>query len=42
MAGFWHDPAGRRPGLVIGYATPPEHGFAQALQALEDVLEYSG
>ena len=42
MAGFWHDPAGRQSGLVLGYATPPEHGYAQALQALEDVLEYCG
>jgi GntR family transcriptional regulator/MocR family aminotransferase len=38
LAGFWHDPQDRLPGLVLGYATPPEHAYAQALQALEDVL----
>jgi GntR family transcriptional regulator / MocR family aminotransferase len=36
---FWHD--ARRAGfegVVVGYATPPEHGFAAALARLGEVL----
>jgi GntR family transcriptional regulator/MocR family aminotransferase len=36
---FRHAPAPDDPqGLVVGYAAPPEHGYAQALAALGDVL----
>jgi GntR family transcriptional regulator/MocR family aminotransferase len=38
---FWHDPAGKRPGLVVGYAAPPRHLFPSALAALADVLAES-
>jgi GntR family transcriptional regulator / MocR family aminotransferase len=31
----------RRPGLVIGYATPPEHGYVWAVTALLDALTES-
>lgn len=41
LAGF-RDPAAadgeERPALVVGYGTPPEHGFAAALDALCEVL----
>jgi GntR family transcriptional regulator / MocR family aminotransferase len=35
---FWHDPAGKPPGLLIGYASPPRHRFSAAVAALADVL----
>jgi GntR family transcriptional regulator/MocR family aminotransferase len=35
---YWHDPADKPPGLVIGYAAPPRHLFAAALAALTDTL----
>lgn len=35
---FWHDPDGKPPGLIIGYAAPPRHLFPAALTALADVL----
>jgi GntR family transcriptional regulator/MocR family aminotransferase len=35
---FWHAPQGRVQGLVIGYASPPEHAYAAALDALGRVL----
>jgi len=36
---FRHAPAPGDPqGLVVGYAAPPEHAYAQALAALGDVL----
>jgi GntR family transcriptional regulator/MocR family aminotransferase len=35
---LWHDPAGKPPGLVIGYASPLRHRFQAALAALGDVL----
>ncbi|KUF15725.1 PLP-dependent aminotransferase family protein [Streptomyces silvensis] len=31
-------PAGERDGLVVGYATPPEHAYAAAVEALCEVL----
>jgi GntR family transcriptional regulator/MocR family aminotransferase len=43
LADFWHqsggaDDASRPSGLVIGYATPPEHAFRPALTTLEALL----
>jgi GntR family transcriptional regulator/MocR family aminotransferase len=35
---LWHDPVGRPPGLVVGYAAPPRHLFPAALSALAAVL----
>jgi GntR family transcriptional regulator/MocR family aminotransferase len=35
---LWHDPVGKPPGLVIGYASPLRHRFQAALAALGDVL----
>jgi GntR family transcriptional regulator/MocR family aminotransferase len=39
---LWHDPAGKPPGLVIGYASPPRHLFPSALATLADVLSEIG
>ena len=36
---FWHVAAGHPQGLVIGYAAPPEHAYAAALDALVGALE---
>jgi GntR family transcriptional regulator / MocR family aminotransferase len=33
-----HGGAGHRPALVIGYGTPPEHGFGAAVDALIDTF----
>jgi GntR family transcriptional regulator/MocR family aminotransferase len=38
LGSFWHDPAGRPPGLVLGYASPVRHRFQASLAALGDVL----
>ena len=38
LAPFWHDPAGRPAALTIGYAAPPDHAYAQTLEALATVL----
>jgi GntR family transcriptional regulator/MocR family aminotransferase len=35
---YWHVPRERPQGLVLGYAAPPEHTYAQTLAALGDVL----
>ena len=35
---YWHDPAGRPPALILGYAAPPDHAFAQTLATLATVL----
>jgi GntR family transcriptional regulator/MocR family aminotransferase len=35
---FWHSPAGRPGGLVIGYAAPPEHEYGASLDALMGAL----
>ncbi|HLU56315.1 MAG TPA: PLP-dependent aminotransferase family protein [Pseudonocardia sp.] len=38
-SGFWHEATPDRPGaLVIGYATPPAHGWRRALDALGELL----
>jgi GntR family transcriptional regulator/MocR family aminotransferase len=37
-APLWFDPAGARPGIVVGYAAPAEHAFTPALAALVDAL----
>jgi GntR family transcriptional regulator/MocR family aminotransferase len=36
---FWHEPRGAPQGVVIGYAAPPEHAYAQTLAALADALQ---
>ena len=38
LGSFWHDPDGKPPGLLIGYASPPRHRFSAAVAALADVL----
>jgi GntR family transcriptional regulator / MocR family aminotransferase len=38
LARFWHDPAGRPPHLLLGYATPPDHAFAGAVERLASLL----
>jgi len=38
LADLWHRPDGRPPGLLIGYAAPPEHAYPAALEALAEVL----
>jgi GntR family transcriptional regulator/MocR family aminotransferase len=38
LGAYWHDPAGRPEGLVLGYAAPPEHAYAQTLAALRTSL----
>jgi GntR family transcriptional regulator/MocR family aminotransferase len=38
LAPYWHDPAGRPEGLVLGYAAAPEHAYAQTLAALRRSL----
>jgi GntR family transcriptional regulator / MocR family aminotransferase len=35
---YWHDPADKPPGLVIGYAAPRRHLFPAAVAALSDLL----
>jgi GntR family transcriptional regulator/MocR family aminotransferase len=39
---FWHSPAGRPGGLVIGYAAPPQHAYGAALDALVGALCAAG
>jgi GntR family transcriptional regulator / MocR family aminotransferase len=34
----WHAPGGHPGGVVIGYATPPQHGFTSALELLVDTF----
>jgi GntR family transcriptional regulator/MocR family aminotransferase len=37
---YWHSPAAdSSPALVIGYATPPDHAFRPALDALTQLLD---
>lgn len=38
LAPFWHGGGDRPQGLVLGYATPPEHHYANALDQLEQLL----
>jgi GntR family transcriptional regulator/MocR family aminotransferase len=35
---YWHDPAGRPQGLVLGYAAAPEHAYAGTLATLRRSL----
>jgi GntR family transcriptional regulator / MocR family aminotransferase len=35
---FWHHPRRAPQGVVLGYAAPPEHAYAQTLAALADAL----
>ena len=36
---FWHEPRPDRQGLVLGYASSPEHNYRQTLATLGDVLD---
>jgi GntR family transcriptional regulator/MocR family aminotransferase len=38
LAPNWHDPRAGRRGVVVGFAAPPDHAFAPALQALQATL----
>jgi GntR family transcriptional regulator/MocR family aminotransferase len=38
LESLWHDPAGKPPGLLIGYAGPPRYRFSGAVAALADLL----
>jgi GntR family transcriptional regulator/MocR family aminotransferase len=38
LESLWHDPAGKPPGLLIGYAGPPRYRFSAAVAALADLL----
>ncbi|MGW4488563.1 MocR-like pyridoxine biosynthesis transcription factor PdxR [Amycolatopsis sp. NPDC004368] len=38
-SGYWHSADEDRAGLVIGYATPPQHSWRAALEALAGVVE---
>ena len=38
-AGYWHSPACRRAGLIIGFATPPQHSWHPTLDALIRLLD---
>ncbi|MER7566836.1 PLP-dependent aminotransferase family protein [Streptomyces sp. NPDC097941] len=39
LGSYWGSPGGHPPGLVIGYATPPRHAYAETLNALARVLD---
>lgn len=36
---YWHDPTGKPPGLLIGYAAPADHAYAQTLAALAEAFD---
>jgi len=38
LRGHWHRPSGRPEGLVVGFAAPPSHRFAEAVAVLADLL----
>ncbi|MFD4374487.1 PLP-dependent aminotransferase family protein [Streptomyces sp. NPDC058486] len=38
LGGYWATPGPHPPGLVVGYATPPRHAYAAALETLLSVL----
>jgi len=38
LAPFWHGPGHRTAGIVVGYGTPPEHGYAAALEQLGQLM----
>ncbi|MGC4941207.1 PLP-dependent aminotransferase family protein [Kribbella sp. DT2] len=38
-AGYWHSPERGGAGLIIGYATPPQHAWRSALDVLTEVLK---
>jgi len=38
LSRFWHEPAGRPPGVMIGYATPPDHAFPRAVELLGELI----
>lgn len=37
-SGYWHSAEAGKAGLIIGYATPPQHAWRTALDALTEVL----
>jgi GntR family transcriptional regulator/MocR family aminotransferase len=38
LSAFWHAPADRPTAVQVGYATPPDHAFGGALDALARVM----
>jgi GntR family transcriptional regulator/MocR family aminotransferase len=38
LESFWHTPGERPPHVMAGYATPPDHAFAGAVDALAGLL----
>jgi GntR family transcriptional regulator / MocR family aminotransferase len=38
LSSFWHEPADRATAVQVGYATPPDHAFGGALDALAAVM----
>jgi GntR family transcriptional regulator/MocR family aminotransferase len=38
-AGYWHSPACHRAGLILGFATPPQHSWHPTLDALIRLLD---
>ncbi|GAA5184750.1 PLP-dependent aminotransferase family protein [Rugosimonospora acidiphila] len=38
LANEFHSPGDHRPGIIVGYGTPPEHAYPAALDALARVL----
>jgi GntR family transcriptional regulator / MocR family aminotransferase len=38
LSAFWHAPAERPTAVQVGYATPPDHAFGGALDALAAVM----
>ncbi|WP_326837428.1 PLP-dependent aminotransferase family protein [Amycolatopsis rhabdoformis] len=41
-SGYWHSADEPRAGLIIGYATPPQHSWRPALDALAGLLNGAG
>jgi GntR family transcriptional regulator / MocR family aminotransferase len=39
LSSFWHEPADRPTAVQVGYATPPDHAFGSALDALAAVMQ---
>ena len=39
LSQYWTSHGDHEPGLVIGYATPPEHAYTPAVEALVNALK---